>query len=439
MGEQTENQNSSRRVYIGADGGNNGSGRRYRNRRSGFLPGVIVGVLIAVIAVGILFAVTGGSSGSQAPQLPGTAATEGSAAKEGSAINEESINKLSLLEQYIDHYYYKSSEVTEEAKEDGMYKGLFESLGDIYSCYYTPEEYQQLMEQTQGVYYGIGAYVSQDVETGACAVSGVIKNSPAEAAGLMEGDIISKVDGKDMAGLELDEVVSYIRGKEGTKVTLTLIRGTDIVEVELTRAQVNTPTVESEMRDDGIGYLQITEFDDVTVNQFTENFNSLKEQGMKGLIIDLRGNPGGSVTSVCAIAEQLLPEGLIFYMEDKDGNKTEYTCKGADFDLPLVVLVNEYSASASEILAGAVKDAGIGKLVGEKTFGKGIVQNVIGLEDGSAVKLTIANYYTRGGNDIHLKGIEPDVEVELDTDAYLEDKTDTQLNKAVEVLKEEMK
>ena len=255
----------------------------------------------------------------------------------------------------------------------------------------------------------------------------------------MEGDIISKVDGKDMAGLELDEVVSYIRGKEGTKVTLTLIRGTDIVEVELTRAQVNTPTVESEMRDDGIGYLQITEFDDVTVNQFTENFNSLKEQGMKGLIIDLRGNPGGSVTSVCAIAEQLLPEGLIFYMEDRDGNRTEYNCEGVDFGLPLVVLVNEYSASAAEILSGAVKDSGIGKLVGKKTFGKGIVQNVIGLEDGSAVKLTIANYYTRGGNDIHLKGIEPDVEVELDTDAYLEDKTDTQLNKAVEVLKEEMK
>ena len=192
------------------------------------------------------------------------------------------------------------------------------------------------------------------------------------------------------------------------------------------------------MLDDGIGYLQITEFDDVTIEQFNENFNSLKEQGMKGLIIDLRGNPGGSVTTVCAVAEQLLPEGLIFYMEDKNGERTEYTCKGADFDLPLVVLVNEYSASASEILSGAIKDAGIGKLVGKKTYGKGIVQNVIGLEDGSAIKITIANYYTRNGNDIHLKGIEPDVEVELDSDAYLEDKTDTQLDKAIEVLKGDM-
>ena len=276
------------------------------------------------------------------------------------------------------------------------------------------------------------------METGFCAISGVIKNSPAEEAGLMEGDIIYKVNGEDMTGLELDEVVSNIRGEEGSEVTLTLVRDGKNMEVTLTRARVNTPTVDSEMLQDGIGYLQITEFDDVTTEQFNENMAQLKADGMKGLIIDLRGNPGGNVTTVCAIAEQLLPEGLIFYMEDKDGNKTEYKCDGADFDLPLVVLVNEYSASAAEILSGAVKDAGIGKLVGKKTFGKGIVQNVIPLEDGSAIKLTIANYYTRGGNDIHLKGVEPDVEVDLDTDAYLDDGTDTQLDKALEVLMEEM-
>ena len=405
------------------------SGRSDRMR--GFLPGVLVGILVAIIAVGILFAVTGSGGG-----LPGAAPSYIGA--DGSAVNEESINKLSVLEQYIDYFYYKSSEITEEEKENGMYKGLFESLGDVYSCYYTPEEYKILEEQTQGVYYGIGAYVSQDVETGFCAISGVIKNSPAEEAGLMEGDIIYKVDGEDMAGLELDEVVSNIRGEEGSEVTLTLVRDGKNMEVTLTRARVNTPTVDSEMLQDGIGYLQITEFDDVTTEQFNENMAQLKADGMKGLIIDLRGNPGGNVTTVCAIAEQLLPEGLIFYMEDKDGNKTEYKCDGADFDLPLVVLVNEYSASAAEILSGAVKDAGIGKLVGKKTFGKGIVQNVIPLEDGSAIKLTIANYYTRGGNDIHLKGVEPDVEVDLDTDAYLDDGTDTQLDKALEVLMEEM-
>ncbi len=388
---------------------------------------MLAGILVTVIAVGVFFALSGGG-GQMAVQSSGS----------DSAVNRESVNKLSVLEQYLDRYYYKSSEITREDKENGIYKGLFESLEDVYSCYYTPEEYKMLAEQTQGVYYGIGAYVSQDVETGICAISGVIKNSPAEAAGLMEGDLIYKVDGEDMSGLDIDEVVSHIRGEEGTEVALTLVRNGEEIEVKLKRGRVDTPTVESEMLDDGIGYLQITEFDDVTVNQFTENFEELKGQGMKGLIIDLRGNPGGSVTSVCAVAEQLLPKGLIFYMEDKDGNKTEYNCEGADFDLPMVVLVNEYSASAAEILSGAIKDSGIGKLVGKTTFGKGIVQDVIPLQDGSAIKLTVANYYTRGGNDIHLKGIEPDIEVELDTDAYLDDGKDTQLDKAVEVLLGEM-
>lgn len=388
---------------------------------------MLAGILVTVIAVGVFFALSGGG-GQMAVQSSGS----------DSAVNRESVNKLSVLEQYLDRYYYKSSEITREDKENGIYKGLFESLKDVYSCYYTPEEYKMLAEQTQGVYYGIGAYVSQDVETGICAISGVIKNSPAEAAGLMEGDLIYKVDGEDMSGLDIDEVVSHIRGEEGTEVALTLVRNGEEIEVKLKRGRVDTPTVESEMLDDGIGYLQITEFDDVTVNQFTENFEELKGQGMKGLIIDLRGNPGGSVTSVCAVAEQLLPKGLIFYMEDKDGNKTEYKCEGADFDLPMVVLVNEYSASAAEILSGAIKDSGIGKLVGKTTFGKGIVQDVIPLQDGSAIKLTVANYYTRGGNDIHLKGIEPDIEVELDTDAYLDDGKDTQLDKAVEVLLGEM-
>ena len=428
MAEQTENRKTYEyeREYP-SSGGESGGGRN-RNRWKGFLPGMLAGILVAIIAVGIIFSLTGGG----AYQAAGPAGTDS-----GSVVSQESMSKLGVLEQYIDQYYYKSSEISREEKENGIYRGLLESLGDAYSCYYTPEEYKILAEQTQGVYYGIGAYVSQDVETGACAVSGVIKNSPAETAGLMEGDIIYKVDGEDMTGLELDEVVSHIRGEEGTKVTVTLIRDGETIDVELTRAKVDTATVESEMLDDGIGHLQITEFDDVTVSQFSENLEKLREQGMKGLIIDLRGNPGGSVTSVCAIAEQILPEGLIFYMEDKDGKRTEYTCKGADFDLPLVLLVNEYSASASEILAGAVKDSGIGKLVGKKTFGKGIVQNVVPLNDGSAIKITVANYYTRGGNDIHLEGIEPDVEAELDTDAYLEDRTDTQLDKAIEVLIEE--
>ena len=426
MQEQTENQNDNKKRYVSTAGG---------RRRSGFLPGLLAGILVAIAAIGILFAVRGGSA---VPNLGNSQSVGSAGASSQGAVNDDTVSKLRALEQYIDYYYYKSSEVTDEDKADGMYKGLLNSLNDVYSCYYTPEEYQTLQNQISGIYYGIGAYVSKDVETGACAISGIIKSSPAEAAGLMEGDIIYKVNGEDMTGLELDEVVSKIKGEEGTKVTLTLIRNGETMDVELTRARVNAPTVDSQMLEDGIGYLQITEFEDVTTDQFNENFAALKEQGMKGLIIDLRGNPGGNVSTVCAVAEQLLPKGLVFYMEDKNGEKTEYPCKGADFDLPLVVLVNEYSASASEILAGAVKDSGIGTLVGRKTYGKGVVQNVLPLSDGSAIKLTVANYYTRGGNDINLKGIEPDVEVELDTEKYLEDKTDTQREKAIEILKEKM-
>lgn len=427
MEEYTENQMYEQNPEPGK--------RRRRTGRGGFIPGVIIGILMTVIVVGILFAVRGGGS---FPGHGGLGQTGSGQSGSSSAVNELSSDKLRILEQYVDYYYYKSDEVTKEQKENGMYKGFMDSLGDVYSCYYTPEEYEQLTQQTEGVYYGIGAYVSKDVETGACVISGVIKDSPAAESELREGDIISKVDDKDMTGLELDEVVANIRGEEGTKVKITVIRGGETIDLEITRARVNSPTVDSRMLEDGIGYLQITEFDDVTVGQFKENMESLRSQGMKGLIIDLRGNPGGNVTSVCSIAEDLLPKGLVFYMEDKNGERTEYPCKGADFDLPLVVLVNEYSASAAEILSGAIKDAGIGRLVGKKTFGKGIVQNVIPLEDGSAIKLTVANYYTRGGNDIHLKGIEPDVEVDLDTDKYLEDGTDTQLDKAVEVMKEEM-
>ena len=426
MEEQTEKQIRRRYVSTG--------GEDPRRRRSGFLPGLLVGFLAAVIVVGIFFALFGNSSGGSGLSLS-SASSGGSG---GNAVDAQAVNKLKLLEQYIDYYYYKSDEVSKEDMQNGMFKGLVDSLGDVYSCYFTPQEYQSLQQQTEGVYFGIGAYVSKDVESGACVISGVIKDTPAEAAGLMEGDVIYSVEGKEMNGLELEEVVSYIKGDEGTKVHITIYRNGEPIEMELTRARVTSPTVDSEMKENGIGYLQITEFDDVTTAQFEENFASLKEQGMKGLIIDLRSNPGGNVTTVCEIAEKLLPEGLVFYMEDKNGKRTEYPCKGADFDLPLVVLVNEYSASAAEILSGAIKDAGIGKLVGKKTFGKGIVQTVAPLDDGSAIKLTVANYYTRNGNDIHLKGIEPDIEVDMDADAYLENKIDTQLEKAIEVLTEMM-
>ena len=397
-----------------------------------FFLGLAAGVIAAAVGVGVFMGLRGGGIGTLTGG--GTGSSSG-----GSVINEASKEKLDTLQDTIEDAYYWSDDVTKEQLENGMYKGLVDSLGDPYSVYYTPEELKDLTQQTQGVYYGIGAYVSSDPEAGYAVISGVIKNSPAEAAKLQEGDIIYKVDDEDMSGLDLETVVSKIRGEEGTSVHLTLIRGSDTVEKDIVRARVDSPTVDSKMLEDGIGYLQITEFDDITVGQFDENLQSLKDQGMKAMILDLRGNPGGNVSTVTEIAERLLPKGMIFYMEEKNGKRTEYTCQGADWDLPLVVLVNQYSASASEILAGAIQDAGIGKLVGKTTFGKGIVQTILSLGDGSAVKLTIANYYTRNGRDIHKKGIEPDVDVDLDSDAYIEDGTDTQLNKGLEVIKELMK
>ena len=192
------------------------------------------------------------------------------------------------------------------------------------------------------------------------------------------------------------------------------------------------------MIDERIGYLQISEFYNVTPGQFDQALAELRDQGAKGLIIDLRGNPGGTVTAVTEIAGRMLPEGLVFYMEEKDGKRTEYTCRGADFDMPLVVLVDGYSASASEILSGAIQDAGIGTIVGTQTFGKGIVQNIYPLDDGTAIKLTVAKYFTRNGQDIHKVGITPDVVVEFDSEAYQKDETDNQKDKAVEILTKEL-
>ena len=355
-----------------------------------------------------------------------------------SVLSDETLTKINKIESVIDSNFYKT-DVSSEAKANGLYKGLMDSLDDPYSVYYTEDELTELMNDTAGIYYGIGAYVSMDQTTALPRISGVIEGTPAEEANLQTDDIIYEVDKKSTQGLELSEVVSLIKGEEGTTVHLTLLRGSDLeeIEVDVMRAQVSVPTVKTKVMDDGVGYLQITEFDEVTPDQFTEGMAELRANDIKGLIIDLRSNPGGSLTAVCDIARQLLPKGTIVYTVDRDGNREDYTCDGThEIDIPVVVLVNKYSASASEILSGAIKDYGIGTLVGTTTYGKGIVQRIFDLKDGTAIKLTVSNYYTPNGNDIHGVGIDPDVEIEFDADAYAEDKTDNQLDKAVEVLKE---
>ena len=240
--------------------------------------------------------------------------------------------------------------------------------------------------------------------------------------------------------MSLSDVVSRVKGDEGTKVTLSIIRGDETFDVEVERRKVDRPTVTGEMLEGEIGYIRISEFDSVTIDQFTENYQKIREEGAKGLILDLRGNPGGLLNAVVSIGQQLLPEGLIVYTEDKAGNQEEHTCDGEhEIDIPLVVLVDGGSASASEILTGAIKDYGVGTIMGTKTYGKGIVQKMYGLSDGSAIKLTVSAYYTPKGNNIHGVGIEPDIEVEFDADAYYsEDRVDNQKEAALSYLQEQI-
>ena len=411
-----------------------------RSRRAGggrfFAGGLLAGAALTLAVGGLVLAEQQLGWFGLAQGVPGASFDESA-----SAINSDSVYKLQLLEESIDEYYYKSDELTAEQKEDGMYKGLLASLGDPYSVYYNEEEVKDLSAQTQGVYYGIGASIGIDEKTQAPVIDRVVPGTPAEAAGLRTGDVIYKVDGQEGLGLSIEEVVALIKGEEGTTVHLTIYREgeDDYLEMDIERAQVDAQTVSSEMLDDGIGYLQIAEFDKVTVDQFAEALMNLKEQGMRGLILDLRSNPGGDADVVTEIAGHILPEGLVFYVVDKNGGRTDYRCEGKDpLEVPLVVLVNEDSASASEILAGAIQDAGIGTVVGMQTYGKGVVQTIYSLTDGTALKLTVAGYFTRGGRDINEKGITPDVECPFDAERYYEDGTDNQLEKGIEVLEEKM-
>ena len=369
---------------------------------------------------------------------PTVAQAEGLNFEEDSAISAVTVRKLQNLENTIDKYFYLE-EVTDEELEAGVYRGLLSALDDPYSEYYTAKELNDLMSQTEGIYYGIGAYVSLDTATGLPKISGTIEGSPAEAVQLRAEDLIYEVDGVSTSGKTLTEAVAMIKGEEGTEVVLTIIRDgeSDYLTIPVIRAKVESPTVEFEMLDDTTAYIQITEFDEITIDQFTEALAMAKGSGMDGLILDLRANPGGSLHAVVEIAQMMLPEGLVVYTEDKNGKRTEYSCNGKrELEVPMVVLIDGNSASASEILAGAIQDYGIGTLVGTTTFGKGIVQQIIPFSDGSAVKLTISSYFTPKGRNIHKVGVEPDVVCEFDGEAYYDDENpvDNQLEKAREVL-----
>ena len=320
--------------------------------------------------------------------------------------------KIKYLENMIDEEYL--GEISTDKLEEGVYAGLIYGLGDVYSRYYTKDEYEQESVTTEGSYVGIGVAM-QKYTAGGVQIVECYKGSTAEEAGVKVDDVITAINGEDITDMELQDVVSMIKDNEDKDVVLTVQRkGEDTQEITVKVSNVELPSVFGEMLDENTGYIQITEFKGVTVEQYEEVFTELKEQGMERLVVDLRDNPGGLLNVVCDILRDILPEGLIVYTEDKNGNRSEETCDGKNpLDMPLAVLVNGNSASASEIFAGAVKDYGIGTIVGTTTYGKGVVQSIRQLSDGSAVKLTIANYYTPKGNSINKTGIRPDVEVEL--------------------------
>lgn len=343
----------------------------------------------------------------------------------------EVAKKLDRLEKTVDQYY--TGKIDQEQLENYTYKGYLAGLGDPYSTYYSESEFKELMESTDGVFTGVGIYLSQDTVTGAIKVVKVIKGGPSDGSGIKSGDVLVEVDGKSVSDKDLDKVVSEVKGEEGTKVKLSFLRGKekDTKDFTITRKKVETQTVETKMLDGGIGYLSISEFDEVTVSQFKEGIQKLEKQGMKGLILDVRDNPGGLVDAVVDIVDELLGKGKIVSIKDKQGKEKVYRSDAAQsVKVPLCVLVNGNSASASEILSGAVKDHKRGTLIGEKTFGKGIVQGFFKLGDGSYAKLTYASYYTPSGHNIHKKGIKPDVAVKNNSKS----KGDQQLKNAQQVL-----
>lgn len=404
-------------------------------RSSGYKRGFLAGIATMLVIVIIVSAV-----GSMVLTRHGYVLTTFRLDKSmtGNVLSEPVENKIAEVISALSRYYYEDLDQAELST--GLYRGLVDSLGDKYTNYYTPEEYAAYMNSTNGTYFGIGAVLSQDVNTMQISISRVYDGSPAQEAGLKEGDIFISAGGVAAANMGVSEFVNYVKGEEGTKVDLVMERDGEEMTFVVERRKVEIPTVNHQMLD-GVGYIEILEFDGVTAKQFKKALAELKSAGMKALIVDLRSNPGGMIASVTEILDEILPEGLLVYTQEKSGAKKEYFSDSKELGMPLAVLINEDSASASEIFAGAIKDYDYGTLIGTTTFGKGIVQALLPLSDGSALKVTTAKYYTPSGNYIHGVGIDPDIELKYE---FLGEETETydimkdnQVLKALEVLTNE--
>lgn len=452
---------------------NNNNSKPEKEKNSGFFKGVAVGMLSAVLMIAVLAGCSGISSligpgsdksnrieqgtGEDATQKNASAstgsktdnqveettskATYGKYKPKSEQLTDDVIEKIDTLMQVIDYYYLYDYDKDEMV--DAIYKAVMSSLGDPYTVYYTADEFNAFMESSSGSYCGIGVVVQQNMQTGLVTAVRPYEDCPGYEAGIRPGDLILAVDGTEITGMDLNTAVALIKGEEGTSVTITLQRDEEVFDVEVTRRQIDVKTVNYRMMDDNIGYIQIEEFDEVTSDQFSQALDSLIEQGMEALVIDIRNNPGGILDTVVAMLDELLPEGTIVSVKDRNGTAQEYT-SDADTKLtvPLTVLINGNSASASEIFAGAIKDYGVGTLVGTTTYGKGIVQTAFSLSDGTGVKITIEDYYLPSGKSIHKVGVDPDVEIdlpdELKTYVTIPEDEDVQLQKAIEILKEQL-
>ena len=364
----------------------------------------------------------------------------------GAAIDWSKVSeKEEAIYNTIDDYYL--NEIDNDKIQNGIYKGMVDSLGDPYTVYYNSEEYKQFTSSSSGTYSGIGVAVSQNVTTGAITIVKTFKKGSGEKEGMKPGDVIYKVEGKRIEGLELSKVVSMIKGEEGTFVKVTVLRDGKEIEFNLERKKLEVDTVNYRMEDRSgkkIGYISVSEFDEVTASQFKSAISELSKEGMEGLVIDLRDNPGGLLDVTCEMLDRMIKKGLLVYTVDKYGKRVDEDATDSDsFDKPVAILVNGNSASASEVFSGAMKDYKAATLVGTRTFGKGIVQSIVPFGDGTAMKVTVSKYYTPNGVNIHGTGIEPDVVVELSKDATkngkYDRKYDNQLNKALDVVVDKLK
>lgn len=398
------NQQISDDKYV-ADNGN----KRYL--RAGIIRGALVTFLVMIVLF-VSIASVCIRKGYIHIGVNGDVYIQSDAVTDGSGIGSEVEAKLNAMDSVMDYFYFE--DVDEQKAKDSIYKAYLSSYGDKYTVYYTADEYKRLMESTNGKFYGIGA-VCQLSDEGGIILVDVYETGAGYKAGLRTGDRIVQVDGTDVTDKDLSSAVALVKGEKGTSVTLKVVRDAQTIEYTVIRDEVEIQTVSYAMTEDCVGYIRITQFEDVTARQFEAAVEDLKSQGVKGIVVDIRNNPGGLLTSVVSMLKYILPEGLIVYTEDKAGNRREYSGNdNQELDMPLAVLVNGNSASAAEIFAGAIQDYEKGTIIGTQTYGKGIVQTVKPLTDGSAIKLTTAKYFTPKGQDIHGKGVTPDEIVEYD-------------------------